>query len=153
MPLSTVIGTGNYQGNAPWVAPACADCPGFLVLGSAPAPTATLVSEPQIVPLASAFFAVRALGDCLDLLPAAPPPPCKNGTHSTWFYSTGGHTPRKRGHYERGLFTGGLSRISEVSKFSRISRKWSDSSLFPESGASLKSLESLYSLESLNGLF
>ena len=39
------------QGNTPWVAPACADCPGFRVLGSAPAPAATLVSEPQIVPL------------------------------------------------------------------------------------------------------
>ena len=43
----------KIQGNTPWVAPACADCPDFLVLGSAPAPTATLVSEPQIVPLAS----------------------------------------------------------------------------------------------------
>ena len=30
----------------------------------------------------------------------------------------------KRGHYERGLFTGGISRIS------KFSRKWSDSSLF-----------------------
>ena len=30
----------------------------------------------------------------------------------------------KRGHYERGLFAGGISRIS---KFSRISRKWPDS--------------------------
>ena len=39
------------QGNTPWVAPACADCPGFLVLDSAPAPASTLVSEPQIVPL------------------------------------------------------------------------------------------------------
>ena len=29
------------KGNAPWVAPACADCPGFLVLGSAPAPAST----------------------------------------------------------------------------------------------------------------
>ena len=36
----------------------------------------------------------------------------------------------KRGHYERGLFAGGISRISKISKFSRISRKWSDSSLF-----------------------
>ena len=36
----------------------------------------------------------------------------------------------KRGHYERGLFTGGISRISKISKFSRISRKWSDSPLF-----------------------
>ena len=43
--------TPSFQGNTPWVAPACADCPGFLVLGSAPAPASTLVSEPQIVPL------------------------------------------------------------------------------------------------------
>ena len=35
----------------------------------------------------------------------------------------------KRGHYERGLFTGGISRISKISKFSRISRKWPDSPL------------------------
>ena len=37
---------------------------------------------------------------------------------------------RERGHYERGLFTGGISRISTFSKFSRISRKWQDSPLF-----------------------
>ena len=42
----------QIQGKTPWVAPACADCPGFLVLGSAPDPVSTLVSEPQIVPLA-----------------------------------------------------------------------------------------------------
>ena len=41
----------SNQGKTPWVAPACADCPGFLVLGSAPAPASTLVSELQIVPL------------------------------------------------------------------------------------------------------
>ena len=35
----------------------------------------------------------------------------------------------KGGHYERGLFTGGISRISNISKLSRISRKWSDSPL------------------------
>ena len=40
------------QGKTPWVAPACADCPGFLVLGSAHAPASTLASEPQIDPLA-----------------------------------------------------------------------------------------------------
>ena len=34
-----------------WVASACADCPGCLVLGAAPAPASTFVSEPQIVPL------------------------------------------------------------------------------------------------------
>ena len=30
----------------------------------------------------------------------------------------------RRGHYERGLFTGGISRISEISTFPRISRQW-----------------------------
>ena len=39
------------QGETPWVDPACADCPGFLVLGAAPAPASSFVSEPQIVPL------------------------------------------------------------------------------------------------------
>ena len=34
---------------------------------------------------------------------------------------------QKRGHYKRGLFTAGISRIS---KFSRIFRVWSDSPLF-----------------------
>ena len=38
--------------------------------------------------------------------------------------------PGKRGRYERGLFTGGRHRISRISKFSTISRKWSDSHLF-----------------------
>ena len=36
----------------------------------------------------------------------------------------------KRGHYKRGLFNGGISRISKFSRFSRISRKWPDSPLF-----------------------
>ena len=60
----------------------------------------------------------------------------------------------KRGHYERGLFTGEISRKSKISKFSRISRKWSDPLCFPQSGGSLETLESLNSLESLEkGLF
>ena len=40
-----------FSGKYPWFAPSRAECPGFLVLGSAPAPASTLVSEPQIVPL------------------------------------------------------------------------------------------------------
>ena len=36
----------------------------------------------------------------------------------------------KGGHYERGLFTGEISRISKICRFSRISRKWLDSPLF-----------------------
>ena len=39
------------QGKTPWVESTCADRPGFLVLGAAPAPASTVVSEPQIVPL------------------------------------------------------------------------------------------------------
>ena len=41
----------SSQEKTPWVDSACADCPGFLVLGAAPAPASTFVSEPQIVPL------------------------------------------------------------------------------------------------------
>ena len=37
--------------NTPWVDSACADCPGFLVLGAAPAPASTFISEPQIARL------------------------------------------------------------------------------------------------------
>ena len=46
-----------------------------------------------------------------------------------------------RGHYERGLFTGGNSRISKILNFSRISRQWSEYSCFPRSGNSLESLK------------
>ena len=49
------------------------------------------------------------------------------------YFSTG-----KGGHYERGLFTGGISRKS---RFSRISGKWSDSPLFSRVWGSLESLE------------
>ena len=81
-----------FQGNTPWVAPACADCPGFLVLVSAPAPATTLVSEPQIVPWASILL-YGPLEIAWVCCPQLPHHPCKNGTHSTCFYSTGGHTP------------------------------------------------------------
>ena len=65
------------------------------------------------------------------------------------FFGTG-----KRGHYERGLFTGEISRISKISKFARISRNGRILLCFPQSGGSLESLESLHSLESLeNGPF
>ena len=42
---------------------------------------------------------------------------------------------------ERGLFTGGISKIS------KFSRTWMGSPLFPQSESSLKSLESLNALE------
>ena len=48
------------QGNTPWVVSACADCPGFLVLGAAPAPAGTWSREPQTV-LLGWHFALRAL--------------------------------------------------------------------------------------------
>ena len=65
---------------------------------------------------------------------------------------------RKRGHYERGLFSGGISRISKESLDSLESPESLDNGrillCFPESGGSLETLESLNSLESLeNGLF
>ena len=41
-----------------------------------------------------------------------------------------GHGTGKRGHCKMGLFTGGISRISKISGFSRISRKRPDSPLF-----------------------
>ena len=58
---------------------------------------------------------------CFKTLPSF----CRISTVNTFIIGTG-----KRGHYERGLFAGGISRISEISKFSRISRNWSDSPLF-----------------------
>ena len=36
---------------------------------------------------------------------------------------------QRSGHYERGLVIGGISRISKIAKFSRVSRGWSDSPL------------------------
>ena len=54
---------------------------------------------------------------------------------------------KKRGHYERGFFTGGISRIA---KFSRISRKWSDSPLASRVwGFSIISRKTLKTLNSL----
>ena len=48
------MGLGSFfQAKTPWVAPACADCPDFQVLGSASALASTFISEPQFVPLAS----------------------------------------------------------------------------------------------------
>ena len=59
--------------------------------------------------------------------PHRPCEPLKLSSTCNSFLGTG-----KRGHYERGLFTGGLFRfrISKVSKSSRISRKWLASPLF-----------------------
>ena len=49
--LGSAVGIAIAKINAILVDSACADCPGFWVLGAAPAPASTFVSEPQIVPL------------------------------------------------------------------------------------------------------
>ena len=67
----------------------CCDCPGFLGLGSAPAPASTLVSEPQVVPL----LLYGPLDIAWICCPQLHHHPCNNGTHSTCFFSTGAHTP------------------------------------------------------------
>ena len=60
----------------------------------------------------------------------------------------------EKGHYKRGIFTGGTSRISKISEFSRIARKWSDSRLFSTVwGVSRISRISGFSEISRNGLF
>ena len=45
-----------HQEKTPWVAPACADCPGFLVLGSAPAPASTWSRILRLYPWASSLL-------------------------------------------------------------------------------------------------
>ena len=64
----------------------CADS-GFLVLGAAPPPASTFVSEPQIVPLGQ-HLASWAPGHfiCLDLLPCHP---CKTGCTAQVFTAQG----------------------------------------------------------------
>ena len=42
-----MVESAKNQGKTPLVDSACADCPGFGVLGVAPAPASTFVSEPQ----------------------------------------------------------------------------------------------------------
>ena len=65
-----------------------------------------------------------------------------------------GRLSGKRGHYERGLFAGGISRISKISRFSGFSRKWSDSPLFSTVWVfSRISRISKFSRISRNGLF
>ena len=90
------------QGKTPWVDPTCADSPGFLVLGAAPAPASSFVSEPQIVPHVLAFCFMGLWTFAWICCPQLPHHPYKNGTHSTCFYSTGGHTPRNLGFYLSG---------------------------------------------------
>ena len=71
--------------------PACADCPcpGFLVLVSAPAPAATLVSEPQIAPCASILL-YGPLEIAWVCCPQLPHHPCKNGRTAHVFTAQAG---------------------------------------------------------------
>ena len=64
----------SSQENTPWVASACADCPGFLVLGAAPDPASTWSLSLRLFTCASILL-YGPLDICLDLLPAASPPP------------------------------------------------------------------------------
>ena len=60
----------------------------------------------------------------------------------------------KKGNCEKGLSTRGISTISNISRFSRISENGRILLCFPQSGGSLESINFLNSLGSLeNGLF
>ena len=65
---------GRIQGNNPWVDSACADCPGFLLPGAAPAPPSPFVLGLRLFPWASILLH-GPLDICLDVVPAAPLPP------------------------------------------------------------------------------
>ena len=83
----------SSQGKTPWVGQSCADCPGFPVLdaGDAPPPELHLEALECAPGLAFAFMALRA--NSWICCPELPYHPSKNGTRSTWFCSTRGHTP------------------------------------------------------------
>ena len=77
----------------PWVAPACADCPGFLVwvlLLPRPPPSARSL---RLCPWASILLH-GPLDICLDLLPATPPPPVQNRDAQHMFLQHRGGTFR-----------------------------------------------------------
>ena len=86
-------GGAVIQGKTPWVDQSCADCPGFPVLGAGDAPPPELhPGASKCAPgLAFAFTALRA--NSWICCPQLPDHPSKNGTHSTCFCSTRGHTP------------------------------------------------------------
>ena len=80
----------NIQGRTPWVDSACADCPGFLLLGAAPAPVSAFVSEPQISPWASTLLH-GLLNICLDVVPrSSPTTGAKTGRTAHVFTAQGG---------------------------------------------------------------
>ena len=61
--------------------------------------------------------------------------------------------PERKGHYEKGLFTGGITRISNLNSLESL-ENGRILLCFPQSGGSLESPEPLNSRESLrDGLF
>ena len=82
----------RLQERPPWVDRSCPDCPGFPVLGAGDVPPPELhPGASECAPaLAFAFMALRA--NSWICLPQLPDHPSKNGTHSTCFCSTRGHT-------------------------------------------------------------
>ena len=89
------------QSKTPWVDSACADCPGFLVLGAAPGPGFRLRlgasdSSPALAFCLMAPWATAWIC-CLQL----PYHTCKNGTQAQVFTAQGG------GHADLCVFKGG----------------------------------------------
>ena len=77
----------SHQQKTPWVDSACADCPGFLVRGAADAPPPPSSRSISLCPWASILLH-GPLNICLDLLPAAPPPPIQQ------VFTAQGRTPK-----------------------------------------------------------
>ena len=77
------------QGKTPWVDSACADCPGFLVLGAAHPLASTFVWEPQLVSPGLAFGS-WALGHLLGSARSSPTSRAKTGRTAQSFAAQGG---------------------------------------------------------------
>ena len=109
--------------------------------GFHPAPASTLVSEPEIVPCASILL-YGPLDTAWICCPQLPHHPCKNGTHSTCFYSTGGHTPRHALHPEiiAKLIPKTLFHVTEM----RFSKKIIPKNIFPCNSLNHKRIRDMY---------
>ena len=83
------------QGKTPWVDSTCADCPGFLCPGFCSHPGFHLGLGASECSPGLAFCFMGPWTVAWICCPQLPHHPCKNGTHSTFFYSTGGHGPSK----------------------------------------------------------
>ena len=86
------------QRKTPWVDSAYADCPGFLVLAAALLLLSRLPPSSRslrLFPWASIFCFMGSWTFAWICCPQLLYHPCKNGMHSTCFYKTGGHKPRK----------------------------------------------------------